>query len=168
MKKAIAFLLVTVVCFSLCACDPSRYTVNREEFNGVIGVELIEYENPNQKRFVSWVPDHFDRLLPFVSDNATVLEKLPSEKIPDFLNDLSGKELLREFYAYDSPKDICIRLNYENGNFLIAWANYAENTCYGYVGEYSADGTVLSFWGCFDTVNNYTDLVNRYFTYKLQ
>ena len=43
-------------------------------------------------------------------------------------------KVLYKYYAYNSPKDICIRLNYEKGNFLIVWANYAENSYVGYIG----------------------------------
>ena len=167
MKKIICFVSLIILCCSLFACDPGSYAINREELNDVISVELIEYDNPNQKEFVSWVPDQFDKLVPFEASNATVLETLPTEKIPDFLDSFSKTDILDTYYAYDSPKDICIRLNYSNGNFLIIWANYAAGTYAGYIGEYASDGTVLSFWGSFSGLPDYEDLVDRYFSYQL-
>ena len=167
MKKRVALVLLTIICFSICACDPSSFEVNRDSLNNVIRVELIEYANPDQKHFTTWVPDQSDKLVPFNIANATILETLPEEKNSDFLDAFSTTDILHTYYAYNSPKDICIRLNYENGDFLIIWANYAENRFAGYIGEYSADGTVLSFWGSFSSLSYYEDLVNNFFVYKL-
>ena len=167
MKKTVCLAILAAICCFLCACDPGSYSVNREELNDVVGVELIEYENPNQKHFTTWVPDQFDKLMPFNNNDVMVLETLPAEKTADFLDAFSKTDILHTYYAYNSPKDICIRLNYENGNFLIIWANYAENSYAGYIGEYSRDGTVLSFWGSFSSLSYYKDLVNQYFTYRL-
>ena len=168
MKKIVALVLLTIICFSICACDPASFEVSRDALNNVISVELIEYENPDQKHFITWVPDQFDELVPFNLANATILETLPKEKIPDFLDAFSTTDILHTYYAYNSPKDICIRLNYESGDFLIIWANYAESSYAGYIGEYSADGTVSSFWGSFSSLSYYTDLVNQFFACELQ
>ena len=167
MIKKISLVILIIICFTLTSCDPGPYTINRDSLNDVIGVDLIEYTNPDQKHFISWVPDQFDELVPFVPANATVLESLPSEKIPEFLDAFSNTDILHTYYAYNSPKDVCIRLNYENGNFLIIWANYAENRFAGYIGEYASDGNVLSFWGSFSALFYYTDLVSQYFNYSL-
>ena len=133
----------------------------------VISIELIQYDNAEHNHFASWVPDHFDKLLPFDTANATVLETLPTEKISEFCDAFLKTDILDTYYAYNSPKDVCIRLNYANGNFLIIWANYIENSYSGYIGEYASDGTVLSFWGSFSALRYYTDLVEQYFDYRL-
>jgi hypothetical protein len=166
-KKAVYFTVLAVICCLLCACDPGSYAIDREKLNDVVCVELIEYQNPNQKPFSTWVPNQFNRLLPFDPANATVIETLDTEKNVELLDAFSKTDILHTYYAYNSPKDICLRLNYENGDFLIIWANYAENSYAGYIGEYSQDGTVLSFWGSFSALSDYEDLVNRYFTYSL-
>lgn len=167
MKRLLAFILVIVICIFMCSCDPSQFSIDRDSLNDVISIDLIEYKNSNQKEFFTWVPDQFDELIPFVPANATIIETLPSEKISDFLDAFTATDILHTYYAYNSPKDICIRLNCENGNFLIIWANYAINTFRGYIGEYSSDGSVLSFWGCFSSLTYYEDLVNQYFNYKI-
>ena len=167
MKKAIAIVLLAILCFLMFSCDPGSFSPNRDALNDVISVELIEYVNPDQKHFTTWVPEQFDELAPFNFANATVLETLPEEKIPDFLDAFSKTDILHSYYAYNSPKDICIRLNYENGDFLIIWANYAENRYAGYIGKYSSDGTVVSFWGSFSSLSDYKDLVNSFFVYEL-
>lgn len=118
---------------------------------------------------MTWVgvPNKYDRLVSFNPANVTVLETLPAEKMDDFLDAFSKTEILEAYYAYNSTKDIRIRLNYANGDFLIIWANYAENMFADYIGEYSSDGTVLSFWGCFSSLSYYEDFVNQYFTHSL-
>ena len=167
MKKIVSLVLLTIICFSMCACDPGSFSPNRDELNNVISVELIEYENTEQKHFTTWVPEQFDELAPFNFANETILETLPSEKMSDFLDAFSEADILHSYYAYNSPKDICIRLNYENGDFLIIWANYVENTYAGYIGKYSADGTVVSFLGSFSSLSDYKDLVNNFFVCEL-
>ena len=167
MKKIFAIIIAVITCFSICSCDPVAVSPNRDALNDVISVELIEYANPDQKQFITWVPDQSDKLVPFNLANATILETLPEEKISGFLDAFSTTDILHTYYAYDSPKDICIRLNYESGGFLIIWANYAENSYAGYIGEYSSDGTVSSFWGSFSSLSCYTELVNQFFAYEL-
>ena len=167
MKKFICFLCLLSVCFSLCACDPGSFIVTVEDLDGVVSIELIEYNNSNQKEFNSWVPNHFNKLKPFKPENATVIEELQEDKEQDFLDAFMQTDILHTYYVYDSPKDVCIRLNYANGNFLIIWANYKEQSYSGYIGEYSSDGTVVSFWGCFSNLIYYQDLVNNYFEYNV-
>ena len=167
MKKIFAIMIAVITCFSICSCDPSSFVVSRDSLDNVICVELIEYANSDQKHFTTWVPDQSYKLVPFNLANATILETLPEEKISEFLDAFSMTDILHTYYAYDSPKDICIRLNYESGDFLIIWANYAENSHAGYIGEYSSDGTVSSFWGSFSSLSYYTELVNQFFAYEL-
>ena len=113
------------------------------------------------------MPNHFEDLKPFDTAKATVIEILQEEKKSDFLDAFMQTDILETYYAYDSPVDICIRLNYENGNFLIIWSNYKQNSFAGYIGEYSADGTVLSFWGSFSALSYYQELINNFFSYNI-
>lgn len=167
MKRMICLFSIAILCCFLCSCDTGSASIDRESLNNITSVELIQYDNPDQKHFSSWVPDQFDQLVPFDSAKVTVIETLPSEKTADFLDAFSKTDILHTYYAYNSPKDICLRLNYKNGNFLIVWANYAENSYAGYIGKYSSDGTVLDFWGSFSALSYYKDLVNQYFDYNL-
>ena len=167
MKKIICFLYLIIMCFCLCSCDPGTYTITPYSLEGVKTIELIDYKNPDQKHFASWVPNHFEDLKPFDTAKATVIEILQEERKSDFLDAFMQTDILYKYYAYDSPVDICIRLNYENGNFLIIWSNYEKNSFAGYIGEYSADGTVLSFWGSFSGLSYYQGLINNFFSYNI-
>ena len=84
-----------------------------------------------------------------------------------FLSSFKETDILHTYYAYDSPRDICIKLSYDNGNFLIIWANYKEGSYAGYIGEYLHDGSVLSFWGSFSSITYYEELVGNYFSTEL-
>ena len=167
MKKAVAFLCLVIMCVSLCACDPASFVISPDFLKDVTYIELIEYKNPDQKQFSTWVPDQFNDLKPFDDSNATVIEILPEEKVSDFLDAFMQADILHTYYAYDSPSDICIKLNYASGNFLIIWANYNAGTYAGYIGEYLPDGTVTSFWGSFSSLKCYERLVNDFFDYKI-
>ena len=168
MKKIISVLCFVLCCFMLTACDPGSFIIEEDYLKDVIAIELIEYDNPNQKSFFTWVPNQFDELKPFDITNYRVLEELPEEKIDEFLLSFQETDILHTYYAYDSPKDICIKLNYSNSNFLIIWANYKQNVFAGYIGEYLPDGTVLSFWGCFSALFYYEELVSDFFSIELK
>ena len=167
MKKILISLCFIIMLLSLSACDPASFRIHEDSLKGIVSIELIEYENPNQKHFVSWVPDHFDDLKSFNTTNVRVIETLQDEKKSEFLDAFMQTDILHTYYAYDSPAEVCIRLNYEGGNFLILWANYKDNSYAGYIGEYSADGSVLSFWGSFSALFYYQDLVNNFFVYNI-
>ena len=167
MKKNALIVFCMLVCIILCSCDPGTFIIQDEYLENVISIELIEYNNPNQDHFNSWVPDQFDDLKPFMLNNYKILETLPEEKINEFKESFKKTDILHTYYAYDSPNDICIKLNYSNSNFLIIWSNYKEGRYSGYIGEYSLDGTVVSFWGCFSSLTYYEGLVNDYFSTEL-
>jgi len=167
MKKSILLLIILLISIISISCDPGTYKIADESLENVVSIELINYDNPEQDHFTSWVPNHFDDLLPFNIDKETVIKKLSDENIDGFLNSFKKTDILHAYYAYNSPKDVCIKLNYLNGNFLIIWANYERESFAGYIGEYLPDGTVLSFWGSFSGLFYYEDLVNNYFNYNL-
>lgn len=168
MKKRICLIIPVVLCLLLCACDPGMESIGKDTLDDVVSIDLIRYDNPEQKEFASWVPDHTKQLKPFDPEKVTVLETLPEESIPALTEALSQAEILGSYFAYDSPRDVCLRLTRKDGSFLIAWADYEEGTFGGYVGEYAPDGSVLTFWGCFEALSAYTDLVDGFFAYRLK
>lgn len=152
------FTLITcllVLCFTFSACDPGTFYFTSEDFAEVISIELINYDNPEQKRFKSWVPDHTSDLKPFDENKMSRLEILDESKISDFVDYLCECFILDTFFAYDSPNGNCIRLNYSNGDFLIIWSSY--------IGKFTSDGKVSKFFGCLGDSEYYENLVNNYF-----
>ena len=152
MKKAFVLLLCAVL-LTLSACDPGNYRFDYEQLlDNVLSVELIDYQNDNQRHYTSWVPNHSLSLKKFKKQNATVLQTLEKEKISGFLLVLSSVDILEKYYTHDSPKGECIRVNYENGDFLII-SNV--ETDYGYIGFFTAEGKVKEFIGAFTWPKDY-------------
>lgn len=172
MYRKIIFLKITflaiisilmIFCFSLSACDPGRFNFTNDYLSDIISIELIHYDKPNQKQFVSWSSDHTPDLKQFDETKMNILENLNEDLITDFKNYLCKCDVLYKYFAYDSPNGKCIKLNYSNGNFLIIWSNYEKNIFNGFIGKFSIDGKVVEFIGCFESLADYKDLVKTYF-----
>ena len=159
MKKRFFFLLcVLLAVLTLSACDPAGFSFRYESelLENAAGAELIDYQNDSQKHFTSWVLNHAGALKDFNVQSATVLKTLDAEKLPAFINALEAADILYEYYAYDSPKGECIRVNYENGDFLILSCQDGSFT--GYIGFFTAEGAVKQFIGCFSEYDGYEAL----------
>ena len=146
MKKFAAVVLLIFVMLSFSACDPSFGSIG--EFfdrNGIISADLIEYDNPSAKRinsgFWSSMEDTAKKLLSFDFDKMTVLESVAEEILSDFLSDVSEIAAATTWVHLDSPIGICIKLNYENGDFAIISCGqlYGKEDALGCL--YSASGT---------------------------
>ena len=169
MKKLVFCLSAFVICLlSSCAMDPGRFNYDYDALlEEVVQIELVQYENPDQKHFRSWVPNHFPDLVPFIPQNMTKLEDLEESKKNDFLNQLSQSDILSTYYAYNSPKGICIRLVYTNGDFEILNCNVEKRSAGGYIGRYTSEGEIVDFKGVFSNNDSYQSLVNDYFTMSI-
>ena len=169
MKKAITtFLALLLVLCALCtfvACDPATFYFDHEYLSDIVSVELIRYDNPEQKHFISWVSDHTADLKPFDDSKLSVLETLEADKISDFLDTLIECPILFKYYAFDSPNGLCLKLTYSNGDFIII--NCYEQSFAGYIGKFSFNGEVAEFIGCFVGYDCFETLVNDYFQTKI-
>ena len=161
MKKVtIISLCLILIALTLSSCDPLRYSPTEEYLKDVVSIELIRYNNPDQKDFISWVPDHSGDLVSFDSSKVEIIEELDNEKFDDFATAFQSTEVFLDYYDFDSPNGVCIRVNYKNGEFLIIGRDY--------IGCFSKNGEVSEFWGCFSARMYYTDLVNEFFEYQVQ
>ena len=143
--------IISVFCFCLAACDPSSYRFDRDQLlNNTTGIELINYDNPKQKQFNSWVPNHYSKLRPLKLENITILETMEDDTFNDIINQLSDIYFLYRYYAFDSPNGICIRMLYSNGDFDLISCDYQNNSFHGYVGRYDNNGKVVDFFGTFE------------------
>ncbi|MCH5152336.1 MAG: hypothetical protein J1F68_00035 [Clostridiales bacterium] len=168
MKKITILLTILLVLCSLCAfaaCDPSTVFLEPTDLTDIVSVELIRYDNPRQKQFISWVPDHTSDLKAFDERKLFVLERLDGDKIPEFIDTLCECPILDRYYAFDSPNGICLKLTYINGEYLIV--NCKEGAFVGYIGKFGFDGEVIQFIGCFVSVTSFETLVNDYFQMKI-
>ena len=164
MKKFTALLAILLVLCSLCAfaaCDPTTIYLDNEYLSDIVKVELVNYDNPQQKHFLSWVPNHTSDLKPLDLNKISVVETLDGEQIADFIDTLCECPILDRYYAFDSPKGLCLRLTYANSDFLIV--NCKEESFVGYIGKFTKSGEVEQFIGCFVGVMSFEILVNDYF-----
>ena len=148
---SVLFLAILI----LTSCDPVNYRFNAVELEKDLDhIELIRYENEQQKKFTVWVSDHSSEILPFNEINATVIDNIDEGKTSDFLEEISGYTVLDRYYVYDSPQGYCIRMLYNNGDFIIIGSDF--------IAKYSSDGRVKAFIGTFASME-IRDLVNKYF-----
>ena len=159
--SSLAILLLNICCLMLTGCDPSGYYFSHDDLADVVSVELIQYDNPGQKNFSSWVPDHSSDLKPFDDSKVSVLETLDEDQTSGLIDALCEFHILEKYYAYDSPAGLCLKLTYSNGDFLIVSCD--EESYKGYIGRFSPDGEVARFIGCFASSSSFKTLVNDYF-----
>lgn len=165
MKRIVAVILTLVLLLPLYSCDPMPYNFDYQELKQeVIGIELIEYDQPKTKHYTFNMGSFIIKPLPFDEGRATILETLDEDEYDDFLRQLSEENILYKWYSYNSPKDICLRLIYENGNFLVLSCDYANESFHGYVGSYNSEGEVLEYYGSFEGFSSYERLVNEFFS----
>ena len=164
-KFSLSVILLIICSFMLAGCDPVNYNFHRDDLEDIVSIELIQYDNPEQEHFSSWVPDHTSDLKPFDDSKVNILETLDDDHISELIDTLCACNILDTYYAYDSPNGLCLKLSYSNGDFLIVNCN--ENSYTGYIGKFSSDGEVAQFIGCFTSVESFKTLVNDYFQTKI-
>ena len=170
MKHSLCIVLCLALLLPiLTACDPGHTQYDYSELEGqVVSVELIEYENPDRQKFSSWVPDQLDEIKPFDPDKVTLLETLDGEQMPAFFEQLATyKSILEDYYVYDSPSGICLRMTYQNGDFTVITSDYENRSFLGFICRYSSDGTPIDYIGSFSSLSSFTDLVNNFFEEKI-
>lgn len=167
MKRIISIALCLFVCafscLTLASCDPGNSS-GSDYFSAeaIVSVEWVEYNNPEQKHFLSWVPDHTDDLKEYDISKETLKAVLDKNRHDEFFEQLSGCSILDTYFAYDSPNGNCIKVTYENGEFAIISCNDGGGF-QGYIGQYYEDGRVKVFYGCFAARDSFEALLDDYF-----
>ena len=165
MKKIAVALIAIVFCLSLVACDPAfnyfdRTGVGEAE---VASVQLIDYDASDITELQWWKQYIFPSLwwhpLSFDENKCTVIETLNEDKKEDFINNLKDSGGYLFYYKYNSPKGMCLKITYSDGNFLIIGLDL-----WGYVGEYAADGSCGQYYGASNLYP--AGLINDYFEYQ--
>ena len=157
MKKVLALLLISFLCICLTACDPASYFFDNDDLlDNLTDIQLINYDNTLQKSFKSWVPNHYSKLVNFDFDNMTILEILDDSYKEEFIRQLAQQYILHTYYAYNSPNNICLRLLYANGDFIIINCAYKNSYFGGYIGKYDSEGNVIDFYGCSESLYSFT------------
>ena len=160
-KKTTMMILSVFLMLILSACDPvlpQMYHFQKSELeNKIVKIEVIHYQNEAQKRFKSFDSDHSSKLKPYDNSNDIILEELPADRIPSFLDRLSEADILPKYNFFDSPKCVCIKLTYSDGRYMIL---NCSNGFAGYIGTYSSDGEVFEFYGAFSQYEDFSNLLS--------
>lgn len=170
MKKVVLAMAIFLFICSLTACDPPSISLDYDELkSNVISVELINYDNPNSKKFTE-EPIVFKKL---ELDKIEVLEILDEKKIDNFLLTLTSEVGFHDAYdeypiakkriykCNDSPNGIAIILRYSNGDIYMLNGGKEVNliALYDSQGDVKEHSLMWTRRGDFEKT-----LVNDYFT----
>ena len=163
MKKRIGFAMAvfTLILLNGCVWDPELYQFEYEKLKGQIAsVELINYENENPK-----IIKDASNVLPFDFAKMEVIETLASDKIDDFVTDLSETGFMDYSSFAKEPVGICIKITYKDGKFIIITSTLMD-VAYGLVEVFDSNGYPIEYIGEPRDRDEYVALVNKYFEHK--
>lgn len=160
MKKIIESVFLLFFSVFLFSCEPETYFFKNNTRNDeIVSIELISYSSNDVS-----VVESTGEMLDFNAENMEILEILDETKKEDFISEFSQMEFFQGYPHLNSPKGIGVKINYENGDFLIVTDGHAHEDGNG--GDailYNSDGEFLEFFGSLSWIPSLVDLVNGNF-----
>jgi len=154
-------IICVFISLSGCVWDPASYLFDYEKLKEQVAtVELINYENEEPKKIKD-----ISEILPYDFDKEEVLETLPADKIDDFIMDLSEIRFLDYSSFAKEPVEICIKITYKNGEFIIITSTLMD-VAYGLVELFNSNGCPIEYIGAPGDRDEFVALVNKYFEHK--
>jgi hypothetical protein len=98
-----------------------------------------------------------------------ILEILDVAKNEEFISEFSIIEFFQGYSHLNTPKGIGVKINYQNGDFLIITDGTLGEDSYG--GDailYNSDGIFLEFYGSLSWAQNFVDLINEFFETQME
>ena len=86
---------------------------------------------------------------------------MEAEKRDAFLRDLSKIEFMMFWYHSNSPSGTCVRIIYENGDFVVISSYWTRGE--RYAGKFDSQGNVIEFIGGLMNRDSLVNLINKYF-----
>ena len=169
MKKIIASSLSLFVLISVTGCvwDPESYYFDYNKLsNEIVSVDLVEYDNTLPQILYG-----NGEILKFNFDKMNLLETLETKQIDSFIADLSKIHLFlpADDLSYaNSPIGYCIKLNCENGDFIILSSTLIDGIAYGHIVRYDSSGTAIGLIATCSNRGALIDLANKYFNTELE
>lgn len=158
MKKTIIVIWICFLSIIVTSCTPIEYQYDYNELNSdVISVELIYYDNMNSKIVSDFLGSakHFN----FFFASMKQVEIMEKEHYEGFFNAISAEAILNLVSHANSPTGLCIKMDYQNGDFDIISGHYC--------GRFSSDGTFQDFLGSWG-VEEFIQFVNENFNIKIE
>lgn len=165
MKKSLAILIMISISISLISCEPDKYFFkNNTRSDEIVSVELISYSPENVS-----VVESADEMLDFSSENMEVLEILDATKNLNFISEFSNIEFFQGYPHLNAPNGFGIRINYQNGDFLVVTDSFIDEDDNG--GDailYSADGTFLVYYGSISWIQTFYSILRDFFDTQIE
>ena len=167
MKKLLSLLIALCALVCLTACDPSFGKIGDfVDLSEVISVELIEYDNSSANRINSGFRSDGEKAakkLPSLNfDKMTVLEALEEEVISNFIDEVLTIGAVTTWIHLNSPIGVCLKLNYENGDFIIISCGQHNLMCL-----YDESGKPLSYLLA-PYSDDFKTVVNKFFVTQIE
>ena len=143
-KKSAILIILLISILSFTACDPGHGKIYKEQFECVVEVQLISYDNPDQKvRNFNWGNAHIYDLVDLDLSKIEVIESLSNEKREEFADLMVGREYFLDYHDVDSPDGYCVRILYEDGSFMLISTPLGKS----YFGKYDSSGKATYVFG---------------------
>ena len=164
--KSLTVCLMLALCltFTACVSDPANYYCDYDELKKkVVTIELINYDYSDAKSVKKK-----EDILPFDFDKMEIVETLALGQHDSLLLDFSKIHfhICDDMTKYlDSATGICVRIVYENGDFIVFCLNQETN----FVGEFTESGDLGELMLYYVASSDFADfsafveLFNKYF-----
>lgn len=147
MKKIVSILTLIALLISsmfLSSCESERYYITEHDMADVSQVQLVYYDNPNSEiikyHIFAWKKP---ALKSFDISKMEIIEVLPAEKHEEFVRLMIESMCVIEPPACDSPDGYCVRIVYENGEYIVISASLYKSYC----ARFNADGSMMEYYG---------------------
>jgi hypothetical protein len=165
MNKKLVTLLLILLSISLISCEPVKYFFKNNTRNDeIVSIELISYSPDNIA-----VVDSSDEMIDFVFGNMEILEIMDATKNENFISEFSNIEFFQRYPHLNTPNGMGVKINYQNGDFLIVTDSFIDEDVYG--GDailYNFDGIYLDYYGSISWLQNLIDLINGLFDKQIE
>jgi len=165
MKKLIVILFLILLTVFLTSCEPNKYFFKSNVRNNeIVSIELLSYRQDNVA-----VVNSTDGMLDFVFENMEILEILDSIKNENFIFEFSRIEFFQGYSHLNTPNGVGVKINYENGDFLIVTDRIKDEDEYG--GDailFNSDGIFLEYFGSISWIQTFTELIDDFFDTQME
>ncbi len=162
MKKAniVIFCCLIILLLTGCVSDPPTYHFDSDELLGeVTKIELVECINDNPQMII--VND--DSVPKFDVNSIKLIEKLPNDKMDDFIADLSTITFHKENDSVNSPTGYAVLLYNDKDEIIVISCTLLKNCGYSMVAKFSIDGKFIEHIARFADEPKYRSMLATYF-----
>lgn len=163
MKK-LSLILCFFLTIFLVSCEPDKYYFKNNTRNDeIIGVDLISYNADDIE-----IVESKDEMLDFNGDSMTIFESLNQSEVENFISEFTHLEFFLGYPHLSTPNGTGVKINYDNGDFLIITDSVLNNDGYIDAILYNSEYQFVEYFGSISWRQNFIDLINEYFQTQLE